>query len=143
MWATTLAYKRIKTMVEQTLEVQTVNKGGKVYKNLNLKANAKKGTKGIDPGNYIIVEKVYAEGKKFESPTLQDAKGNPVVSYSCQVKYNGEDASFWLNPKEHASYATCGGIGDKVKISLTREEKTNRMTGAEMLVKVLSFEKVE
>lgn len=130
-------------MVEQKLEVTSTNKSGKVYKNLCLKASVKKGTPGLDPENYAIVEKTYAEGKEFKSPILQDYAGNPVISYACQVKYNGEECSFWLNAKEHEAYKVCGGVGDKVRIDMKEEKIVNKKTGAKMLVNRLSFSKVD
>jgi hypothetical protein len=119
-------------MSEQKIEITTNEKG---YKNINLKEKPLKGIKGIDDGNYIIVEKIFVEGKEFDNQYGSK-------SYSCKVKYSGEDVTFWLSNKEHDKYKTCGGEGDKVKIGLTEEKYINRKTGGKALRGVLSFELV-
>lgn len=126
-------------MEEQKLEIIENEKNGKVYKNLNLKSRLHKGIKGLDDGNYVIVEKQYAEGYEFVSPSLKDGKGNPVVSYSCRAFYGGEDVSFWLSEKEHEMYKEAGGVGDNVKILLNKEPYVNPKTGAEMMLQKLAF----
>lgn len=122
-------------MVEQKLVgVETKGKEDKVYVNFNLKSKPLKGIQGIDPGNYIVVKKVFAEGKEFN--------GQFGKSYSCRVEHNGVEGSFWLNEKEHAKFKDCGGIGDNVKISLNKEPFVNKKTGVEMIISRLTFEKV-
>jgi len=119
-------------MVEQDLEIREAGE----YKNLDLKPNLKRGVKGIDNGNHIIITKnVYAEGMEKE--------GNYGKYYICQVEYKGEDVGFLLSAKEHAPYKDCGGVGDKVKITLNKEEYTNPKSGIQMLIPRLSFELVE
>ena len=121
-------------MVEQTLQ-PTVN-----GKYLNLQIKPKKGVGGLSHGNFIIVEKAFAEGKPIPSTLYKNKDGSPQVSFNCGVKYNGQDVSFFLNEAEHAKFAAIGGIGDKVKITLTKEPMVNPMSGIEMLVPRLSFE---
>jgi len=123
-------------MVKQELEIL---KNGQ-YSNLNLKPKLNKGLKGLDDGNHIIVEKVFAEGYEYISKTLKDYNDEPLKSYSCKVLYNGEEVTFWLNAKEHEVFKDIGGIGDNVKISLKKEPTVNKFTGVEMLINRLYFE---
>ena len=117
------------------------------YKNIGLRSNLKKGIKGIEDGNYIIVTKKFAEGKETRS-MFEGVKG-----YNILVEYEGQDVSFFLNNKfradgtqwfdEYDRFNACGGIGDKVKITLRKEPFVNQKTGIEMIKQVLEFEKVE
>jgi len=113
---------------EQTLEI--VQNGE--YKNINLKPKLNKGIAGLNDGNFIVVEKVFAEGYEVESKFGK--------SYSCRAKYKGDEVSFWLNAKEHDVYKDLGGIGDSVKITLKKEAFVNPKTGVEMLIARLYFE---
>lgn len=123
-------------MTEQKLEI--IENGQ--YKNINLKTKPEnKKTKkpmvpGIDKDNFIIVEKIYAEG--YENP------GNYGLSYSCKVIYLGEEVSFWLDEEEHDAYKEVGGVDDKVKITLTKEMLTNAK-GRDYIKQILTFELVE
>lgn len=117
-------------MVEQDIVI--TESGG--YSNIDLKPKPLKGIKGLDNGNYVIVEKVYAEGRAVDTKY--------GISYACKVKYKGTEVSFWLKDFEHEKYKTCGGIGDKVKITLSKEPFVNKKTGVEMLLNKLKFEKV-
>ena len=128
---------------EQKLEI-TENGS---YKNIALRSNHTKGIKGIEDGNYIIVTKKFADGKEC----AEKFKG--VKGYNCMVEYDGQDVSFFLNNKyyqdgtqffdEYDRFAACGGIGDKIKITLKKEPYINNKTGAEGLKQSLYFEKVE
>jgi hypothetical protein len=114
--------------MEQTLDI--VENGQ--YKNLNLKPKPLKGIKGIEPENYVIVEKVFAEGYELD--------GKFGKSYSCKVQYKGEEVTFWLNEKEHDVYKEICGVGDPVKIFLRRESYMNPKTGLEVIYNKLFFE---
>ena len=114
---------------EQKLEI--VENGQ--YNNLNLKTNFAKKIKGIEDGNYIIVTKCFAEGREWQ--------GKYGPSYSCKVTYDDTECSFWLNQKEHEVFMDCGGIDDKVKITLKKE--TYVLNNEERTKQVLYFEKVE
>jgi len=118
-------------MVEQELDI--IENGQ--YKNINLKPKLNKGIAGLEKDNYVIVEKTFAEGREHVS---QYGK-----SYSCGVSYRGEDVTFWLSEKEHIVYKELGGIGDRVKITLTKESFVNKKSGVEMLYNKLNFELVE
>jgi hypothetical protein len=136
-------------MKEQVLEIKEVQSGENTYNNIMIKTryawnmgkkqfefddNGDKIIKeqGIKPEHYVIVEKIYAEGKEFE--------GKYGKSYSCGVKYKGKDCSFWLPELQHKEFAKAGGIGDKVKISCTLVEKLNKKLGVKVPVEVLKFE---
>lgn len=120
--------------MEQTLQ-PTVN-----GKYLNLQIKPKKGVGGLTNGNHIVVEKSFADGTPIPSTLYKNKDGSPQVSFSCKVKYNGQDVSFFLNEAEHSKFAAIGGIGDKVKITLTKEPMVNPISGIEMLVPRLNFE---
>ena len=90
--------------------------------------------KGLDDGNFIIVEKKYAEGRAND--------GLYGTSYSCGVIYGEQECSFWLNEAEHDVYKNLGGQGDSVKISMRIETYTHRVLGVPMEKQVLIFESV-
>lgn len=115
-------------MAEQ--ELQIIANGE--HKNINLKPKLNKGIAGLEEGNHVIVEKVFAEGYEND--------GKFGKSYSCKVKYKGEEVSFWLTEKEHEVYKTIGGVEDKVKITLTKENYVNKNTGVETRYNKLVFE---
>lgn len=122
-------------MPEQDLEI---TKNGE-YNNLSLKNRVTQSgeiVKGIDPGNFIIVEKLYPEGRQVK--TYQN--GNSI--YSCSVKYKGEQCSFILNEREHEAYTNIGGQNDKIKIAVESVEFT-APDGTKTKRGVLRFSKVE
>jgi len=116
---------------EQDLEI-VENKG---FKNLQLKPNVAKGIAGLEDGNFVIIEKTFAEGREVTMPTH--------TFYSCGARYKDTDISFILNPKEHEIYKNTGGVGDRVKITLKKEPYVNPMTGAEGIAKRVYFEVVD
>lgn len=133
-------------MPEQDLEI----KANGDFKNIYLKTRYNRDSKGdlvlkdgkkvvleqgLEDGNFVIVEKVFPTGMKIEKPTY--------TFYSCKVKYKDDEVTFILYENEHEQYLSCGGQGDKVKISLTKETVINKKTGAESLRDCLHFEKIE
>lgn len=122
-------------MPAQTLEITTNGK----YKNVLLKA--RKGVGGIEVGNYVIVEKTFVEGTPVVSKLYTNARtGEPSVSYSVRCVYTGEEISFWLNEAEHNAWKLTGGIGDKVKITMTEKTVLNKKTNVKMILPELKFE---
>jgi hypothetical protein len=124
-------------------KLQTIENGQ--YKNINLKPKFNKVTKkkegGLDIGNYVIAEKLFAEGKAFEKTWPGQAK--PSTSYSCRAVIDGDEVSFWLNEREHKAYAPLGGVGDKVKITRVEDRVVvNPVNGAETPWPELKFEEV-
>ena len=121
--------------MEQKLKVVEIIKGDKVYNNIDLRE--------LDVDNYIIVEKIYAEGMKFPSKFTKRVNGKDVedFTYSIGIKYLGENCSAWISSKQHEDYKDCGGVGDKVKISKYKAEV--KVKAGDLLVKRLKFEKVE
>lgn len=111
------------------LDIQTKVVGDKTYKNIDLKQ--------LQDGEYVIVEKKFAEGRGVQ--------GKFGKTYSCAVTYEGEDVTFWLREKyqEHQRYAETGGVGDKVKVTATEEKVINPKTKAKILVTKFYFDKVE
>jgi hypothetical protein len=105
------------------------------YSNINLS--------DITPeNNFIIVEKVFPDGRQVKSNfTYPDGKA--MFNYSCKVKYNGTECTFFLKEKEHAIYKELGGAGDRVKIYRNEVTKVNPKTKVKMIVGELKFEKVE
>ena len=116
-------------MVEQKLEVKTNG----TFKNIELKPKLHKGIKGLDNGNYIIVEKIYKDGLEKE--------GQYGKYYIIKALYDGQEVSFFLSEVENALYTKAGVVGDKVKISLKKESFVNKKTGVEQLLNKLAFEK--
>lgn len=109
--------------MEQDLQVfrtGKTNKAGEEILNLNLKTRVNKSTGEVNAGltvdNYVVVEKVFAEGYENKKPSYS--------FFACKVKYKDEEMSFLLNEKEHEDYKSCGGIGDKVKVTLVSYEYT-------------------
>lgn len=132
-------------MSEQQLEIKE-NNG---YKNITLKTKYKRDSKGnlelendnpivvdqgLEVGNHIVVEKTIVDGLKVA--------GRYGDSYSCKADYAGQEISFWLNPIEHEQWASTGGVGDKVKISLEEVTKTNKKSGAKQIFNNLVFETI-
>ena len=117
-------------MESKNLEIKTNGQ----YKNIDLKEKLKVEVGGktiiaqddfvLDDG-YIVVEKSFVEGMEVLSKTLKKKDGSPLKSYSCRVKYNGEDVSFWLDDTQHEAYKVLGGIGDRVKIIGEKTPNTN------------------
>jgi DNA-directed RNA polymerase subunit L len=119
------------------------------YNNINLKTKyqrqagkfvIKDGKKvvlqqGLDDGDFIIVKKhKFAEGKEIIKPTY--------TFFNCNVLYKDKEVSFIVYEKEHVKFASCGGIGDDVKITLKKELGVNAQTGVEQIYENLYFEKV-
>lgn len=123
-------------MVEQKEKELLIEENGQ-YKNINLKQKWDEGTilkDGLADGDFIIVHKeTFVEGRAVNTQY--------GVSYSCGVKYKGENVTFWLNEAEHTKYAQAGGIGDNVKILNLKE--TFVYQGKEKKKNVFSFSVVE
>lgn len=111
------------------LEVINKTVGDKTYKNLDLKQ--------LQDGEFIIAEKVFAEGRPYD--------GKFGKTFSCKVNYEGEEVTFWLREKytEHQRFAECGGVGDKIKITAKEEKVINPKTKAKILVTKFYFDLVE
>ena len=107
------------------------------YLNLDLKPKHNQGIKGLEAGNYVIVEKIYAEAYE-----IQPKNEGQKPFYSAKVKYKGQEPTFLLSQAEHDQFKITGGIGDKVKITLSKESRINPKTNVEMLISVLNFERV-
>ena len=120
------------------------------YKNLTLKTRYKREGKnvvldenrkkivlsqGLEDGNHIMIKKKFKSGVEIAKPTY--------TIYSCVVEYKGEDVSFIVYKADHEKFEKAGEPGDMVKISLTKEVSINPKTGAESLIEVLHFDKVE
>lgn len=107
------------------MEIKTNDQGGK-----SIPVNK------LDNGESIIVTKdKYIDGR--------EANGKYGPCWVCSVNYEDEDVVFFLNKEEEAqAFASTGGIGDKVMITMTKEMFTNSQ-GKDGVRKNLSFEKVE
>ena len=98
---------------EQKLEITANGE----YNNITLKTRVNKSTgqvsQGLTNGNFIIVTK-----EDFEEAFEID-KGSYKI-YSCKVDYLGTVVSFLLNREDEvAEWNSCGGVGDRVKITST------------------------
>ena len=106
------------------------------YKNLSLKQKWDEGTMvrtGLGDREFIIVTK-----GDFN-------KGHPIngqygLSFSCKVKYQDEDVSFFLNEAEHDRYKDIGA-GEPMKIINLKESYV--LKGVEKKNNVLHFSLVE
>lgn len=107
------------------VEVKTNEQGGK-----SIAVNK------LENGESIIVTKdKYIDGRQ--------ASGKYGPCWVCSVNYEDEEVVFFLNKEEEATaFANTGGIGDKVKITMTKEMFTTK-TGKDGVRKNLSFEQVE
>lgn len=94
-------------MSKPTIEVKGT------YKNLNIKV--------MEDGDTIEFEKIFMEGKAVKSKFQTEGKPE-VFNYSCKVKYEGEEVTFFLNEKDHQNFKACGEVGSKIKIDV-KEEK--------------------
>lgn len=107
-------------MVEPSITKNVSKTNGKEYNNLNLKTRVVNGKilQGIDPDSTegIIVERTQLEGLKVVNPLYKKP------SYSCMALYKGQEVSFFLTEKEHQEFVSCGGIGDKVRLTLDSME---------------------
>ena len=83
------------------------------YKNIDFKQ--------LKVDEYIVLEKgEYNEGLEKE--------GKYGAYFIVSAVYDGEDVSFFMNPKVHEQWANTGGLGDKVIIS-KYEEKVKVKSG--------------
>jgi hypothetical protein len=110
------------------------------YKKTNGKLVLENGKKiieqrGIDDGESIIVEKIFADGKEI---TTQYG-----ISYLIRALYEGEEVSFFLKERHYKVFEKVGGIGDKVKITGEKKLITNPKTGVEMVFIDFDFELVQ
>jgi hypothetical protein len=104
------------------------------YKNLNPK-------KDLTPGNYILVEKLYGEGRRVEKTFSGQTK--PSISYNIGVKYKGEEVSFFIKESEHEQFLSAGMVGDTLRITCVENTFTNKKTGVKMLYNGLEIVKNE
>lgn len=115
-------------MAEQELDI--IEKNG--FKNIYPKPKGDT-IKGLEFDNYIIVEKLFAEGREIN--------GKFGSYYSAGVLYKNQEVSFLLNEAEHNQYAQTGGIGDRIKVTCFEHKfKFNNMNGSTPRLK---FELVE
>jgi len=121
--------------MEQDMEILDIGQN----KSIQLKPQPKKGLKGLEVDNYVIVEKLFEEGKRFEKQFGEKL----AVSYLVGVKYKDTQVSFFIKQKEYEEYQKVAAVGDKVKVTLKKESFVNNKTGVEMLFNKLYFEKVE
>jgi hypothetical protein len=116
--------------MEQKLEIKTNGN----FKNIDLKPKLHKGIKGLDNGNHIVVEKIYKDGLEKD--------GQYGKYYIIKALYLEQEVSFFLNEKENEAFSNVGTVGDKVKITLKKEDFVNKKTGVESRINKLFFEKV-
>ena len=126
--------RRVNKM-EQEIEIKINGE----YKNISLKSNLTKGIKGIEEGNYVLLEKLYDVG--FEKSASKE--GRSWSYFITSAKYKEDTVSFFLSAKENEKWISAGEIGDMVKVGMTKIPMTNKKTGVEMFIPTLTFEKVE
>jgi hypothetical protein len=122
--------------MEKKLDIETTSKG---YKNIHIKSRPKKGIKGLENGEFIVIEKLFPTGYKVETG-FKNKDGTATFNYSCKAKYDGQEVSFFLNEAEHEVYSQLGGIGDKVKIT-AKDEVYVMFNGSRGITTKLVFER--
>lgn len=112
-------------MLEQKIEIKTNGQ----YKNIKPKQD-------LDVDNYIVVEKIFLEGKqvksKFDTP-----------AFAVSVLYEGEQVGFFLNERENTEFAITGGVGDKIKVIKYENVVVNPRNKAKSIFNNVRFEKHE
>lgn len=111
-------------------------KGEKQY-SINLKE--------MQDGEYIIVEKVFAESKGYPGK-VKKKDGEASLIFPCKVKYNDKEVTAWFYEAGHPQYkdfADVGGAMDKIKITCIEEKVVNPVTKVKMLVNRYKYELVE
>jgi hypothetical protein len=112
-------------MEEKQIKTKEFNgKDGKVYHSINLKP--KEGEDSLQPNQYCVLEKVFAEGIEKE--------GKYGKYYICRVKYNDKDCSLLLSAKEHDNFKVVGEAGSKIK-AILEEVRVEFYIGAEKKTK--------
>ena len=86
--------------------------------------------KQLETEQYINIEKMFEFGLEKE--------GKYGKYYIIKAKYNEEEVSFFLNPKEHQALSDIGGIGDLIKMYLYKEEV--KVKAGDLLVSRLGFQ---
>lgn len=119
---------------------------------LNLKENEYKGEKQytinlkeMQDGDYIIVEKIFAECKGYPGK-VKKKDGTPSLVFPCKVKYDDQEVTAWFYEAGHPQYKdfeTTGGAMDKIKITCTEEKVVNPVTKVKTLVNRYKYELVE
>lgn len=93
----------------------------------------------LNNGEYFVCVKDYAEARKISMPAVGDKKAYDF--FSAGVTYAGEKVGFIIKKQEEATaYNVCGGVGDSVKVSLTKEIYTDKK-GVDRVKKTLNFVK--
>jgi len=108
----------------------SVTENGK-YKNIDAYS--------LNNGEHFTATKKFAGARKIDMPAKGDRK--PYSFFSAGVTYDGTDVSFIIKKQAEAdAFDACGGIGDTVKVSLTKEIYTDTK-GVDRVKKTLSFVK--
>ena len=106
------------------LKKLTIAENGQ-YKNINPKKDP-----NFKDGDYFFATKVYAEG--------MEVNGKYGISYSIKLNYEDEEVSTFIKPYEHEEFKECGGVDDKIKVTLNyRETKDGK------IYKALTFELID
>jgi hypothetical protein len=132
--------------IQQDLPIETkTSANGKSYNTVTLLPKPKKGIAGLQPTNFVLYRKLFAEGKQFKKDWV-NPNGKTTTSFNylcnCTDTKSGTDLSFFLNQKQHDNFKVCGGIGDTIRITRINAERPDYQTGGQKLVPDLQFEKV-
>lgn len=116
-------------MAERKLEITTK----KNYKNIDAYS--------MNNGDHFFAKKrTEALARQIDMPAVGE---NRAYSFwSAMVTHENNDCSFIIKKKdEAAAYDACGGVGDTLKVTLTKEMYVDKK-GVDRVAKKLSFEKV-
>ena len=114
--------------MEKRIEINEKTKGDKTYYNIAPK-------KQLEAGEYIVVKKLFEEGKEMESEYGK--------YWTITVHYDGKDVGMFMTPKEYTDFNDVAEVDDDVKITYTSKTAKFRKDGKEQERKYLGlkFEK--
>ena len=100
--------------------------------------------KALEENEYVVVEKLFAEGLMKEK-TQKNKKGEEYTSqyYIIKVLYKDEEVSFFMGADEYVSYEAAGGVGDKIKLIKTEEKAINSYTKLKYIKERIKTELVQ
>lgn len=117
------------------------------YKGVTQYTIVDKSLKAMEDGDYIVVEKIFAESKGYPGKIAKkDKEGKDTdeksLIFPCKVKYGDKEVTFWTyesGQPQYKDFAECGGAGDKIKIT-AHEKKYLDKKGNKKILTTFTFE---
>jgi hypothetical protein len=109
-----------------------------------------KSLKAMEDGDYIIVEKIFAESKGYPgkiSKKDKDGKDTDEKSliFPCKVKYDDKEVTLWtyeVGQPSYKDFSECGGAMDKIKIT-AHEKKYLDKKNSKKIMTTFTFELID